>query len=30
LHLIGYDHATQADYDAMFALQDDLLKGWWT
>jgi probable rRNA maturation factor len=29
LHLIGYDHATQEDYDAMFALQDDLLSGWW-
>jgi probable rRNA maturation factor len=28
LHLIGYDHATQADYDAMFALQDALLAGW--
>lgn len=28
LHLIGYDHATQQDYDAMFALQDDLLSGW--
>ena len=25
LHLIGYDHATQEEYDAMFALQDDLL-----
>jgi len=30
LHLIGYDHATQEDYDAMFALQDDLLRGWWS
>lgn len=28
LHLIGYDHATQEDYDAMFALQDDLLSSW--
>lgn len=28
LHLIGYDHATQAEYDAMFALQDRLLAGW--
>ena len=28
LHLIGYDHATQADYDAMFSLQDELLAGW--
>lgn len=28
LHLIGYDHATQQDYEAMFALQDDLLAGW--
>lgn len=28
LHLIGYDHATQEDYDAMFALQDDLLAAW--
>ena len=28
LHLIGYDHATQEEYDAMFALQDDLLDGW--
>jgi probable rRNA maturation factor len=28
LHLIGYDHATQADYDAMFALQDELLAEW--
>ena len=30
LHLIGYDHATQAEYDAMFALQDELLSGWWS
>ena len=28
LHLIGYDHATQEEYDAMFALQDELLAGW--
>ena len=28
LHLIGFDHATQEEYDAMFALQDDLLQGW--
>jgi probable rRNA maturation factor len=28
LHLIGYDHATQADFDAMFAVQDDLLSSW--
>lgn len=28
LHLIGYDHATQEEYDAMFALQDDLLASW--
>jgi probable rRNA maturation factor len=28
LHLIGYDHATQEEYDAMFALQDALLDGW--
>lgn len=28
LHLIGYDHATQDDYDVMFALQDDLLEAW--
>ena len=30
LHLIGYDHATQEEYDAMFALQDRLLEGWRT
>lgn len=29
LHLIGYDHMTDDEYDAMFALQDDLLRGWW-
>ena len=28
LHLIGFDHATQEDYDEMFALQDTLLGGW--
>lgn len=28
LHLIGYDHATQEDYDAMFAMQDRLLGEW--
>jgi probable rRNA maturation factor len=28
LHLIGYDHATQEEYEAMFALQDRLLEGW--
>lgn len=28
LHLIGYDHATQEDYDAMFAFQDELLQQW--
>lgn len=28
LHLIGYDHATPEDYDAMFALQDELLAAW--
>lgn len=28
LHLIGYDHATQEEYDAMFSLQDALLDGW--
>jgi len=29
LHLIGYDHMTDEDYAAMFALQDQLLAGWW-
>ena len=29
LHLIGYDHMTDEDYAAMFALQDRLLAGWW-
>lgn len=28
LHLIGYDHATQEEYVAMFARQDDLLASW--
>ncbi len=28
LHLIGHDHGTQPEYDAMFALQDELLAGW--
>ena len=28
LHLIGLDHATQEEYDAMFARQDALLDGW--
>ena len=28
LHLIGYDHGSQEEYDAMFALQDSLLDGW--
>lgn len=28
LHLIGHDHATQEEYDAMFSLQDTLLEGW--
>lgn len=28
LHLIGYDHATQEEYDEMFALQDELLERW--
>lgn len=28
LHLIGHDHATQDEYDAMFALQDHLLDRW--
>jgi probable rRNA maturation factor len=28
LHLIGHDHATQAEYDRMFALQDDVLRTW--
>lgn len=28
LHLIGYDHATTEEYEAMFALQDGLLDDW--
>jgi len=28
LHLIGYDHGTESEYEAMFALQDELLSGW--
>ncbi len=28
LHLIGYDHATEDEYDAMFAFQDELLLQW--
>ncbi|MFA7323239.1 MAG: rRNA maturation RNase YbeY [Candidatus Nanopelagicales bacterium] len=28
LHLIGYDHATQAEYDQMWARQDLLLEEW--
>lgn len=28
LHLIGFDHGTQEEYDDMFALQDRLLDGW--
>lgn len=28
LHLIGYDHATTEEYDAMFSLQDALLDSW--
>ena len=28
LHLIGYDHADEAEYAVMFALQDDLLQQW--
>ncbi len=28
LHLIGYDHATTGEYEAMFALQDELLATW--
>jgi len=28
LHLIGHDHATSAEYDEMFALQDTLLASW--
>ena len=28
LHLIGFDHATEDEYDAMFAFQDQLLQQW--
>lgn len=28
LHLLGHDHATQEEYDQMFALQDTLLAQW--
>jgi probable rRNA maturation factor len=28
LHLLGYDHAEQQEYDAMFRLQDELLGSW--
>ncbi len=28
LHLVGHDHATPAEYDEMFALQDTLLAAW--
>lgn len=28
LHLLGHDHATQEEYDEMFALQGDLLDQW--
>ena len=28
LHLLGHDHATQEEYDEMFALQDALLAQW--
>lgn len=28
LHLLGYDHATEEDYAAMFSLQDELLAEW--
>ncbi|MDO8731981.1 MAG: rRNA maturation RNase YbeY [Actinomycetota bacterium] len=28
LHLIGYDHATEDEYDVMFAFQDELLVQW--
>ena len=28
LHLLGHDHATQEEYDAMFAEQDRLLAAW--
>ena len=28
LHLVGHDHQSPEEYEAMFALQDDLLAGW--
>lgn len=28
LHLLGHDHATQEEYDRMFAMQDELLAAW--
>jgi probable rRNA maturation factor len=28
LHLLGFDHGEQAEYDEMFRLQDELLEGW--
>ncbi|HEV8024632.1 MAG TPA: rRNA maturation RNase YbeY [Candidatus Nanopelagicales bacterium] len=28
LHLLGYDHATEEDYEQMFTLQDRLLDSW--
>lgn len=28
LHLLGHDHATESEYEAMFALQDELLGEW--
>ena len=28
LHLVGWDHATPEEYDAMFALQDEVLASW--
>ena len=28
LHLVGWDHATPEEYDAMFALQDEVLSSW--
>lgn len=28
LHLIGYDHQAPEEYEAMFALQDELLADW--
>jgi probable rRNA maturation factor len=29
LHLIGWDHQSPEEYEAMFARQDDLLREWW-